>query len=80
MKAVLPIEAIHREARRAPLVVEAPLLRVTESEETADPGAIADALELLVKWAVRAHTRCSPSMGDVAGIAKVASIGVGKQA
>ena len=77
MKAVSPIEGAHREARHAAVVVEHPLLRVTESEETADPGAIADALELLVKWAVRAHTRCNSSLEQAAEIAKVNAIGAG---
>jgi hypothetical protein len=80
MKAAPATDAAPRHARHAPVVVEHPLLRVIESEGPADPGAIADALELIVKWAVRAHTRCNPSMGEAAEIAPLASIGAGEQA
>jgi hypothetical protein len=64
----------------AAVVVEDPRIVVVESQETADPGAIADALEMIVRWAVRAHTRCNPSMGKAAEIAPLASIGAGEQA
>jgi hypothetical protein len=36
------------------VVVEEPRIIVLESDEAADPSALDDALELLVKWAVRA--------------------------
>ena len=77
MRAVSQTQAVHREARRAAVVVEHPLLRVVEVEETADPGAVADALEVLVKWAVRAHRRCNPSMEQDVEIAKVNAICAG---
>lgn len=80
MKAVPPVDAAHRKARRAAVIVEDPLLVVIEGEDAADPGAIADALELVVRWAVRAHTRCNPSMGKAAEIAPLASIGGGEHA
>ena len=44
--------------RRAPrILVTDPRIAVVESPEAADPAALDAALELLVKWAVRAHGR-----------------------
>jgi|GEM_PF-5477407 len=43
--------------RHAAVVVEDPHIVVVEGPTTADPGAVHDALELLVKWAVRARLR-----------------------
>lgn len=77
MKAATPIEAFHREPRRVAEIVANPRIVVVDSEETADPGAVADALEVLVKWAVRAHRRCNPSMEQGAEIAKVNAICAG---
>jgi hypothetical protein len=78
MKIVPLLDAGGRRTRRAAVVVEHPLLRVVEVEETADPGAVSDALEVLVKWAVRAHGRCNPSMEKVVEIAEFTAIGAGE--
>jgi hypothetical protein len=78
MKIVPLLDAGGRQTRHAAVVVEHPLLRVTESAEPADPGAIADALELVVRWAVRAHRRCNPSMEKVAETAEFTAIGAGE--
>jgi hypothetical protein len=57
--------------------VEHPLLSVTEGEDAADPGAIADALELLVKWAVRAHLRRDSATDEAAATPEFTAIGAG---
>ncbi len=51
-----------RGARRTPrvLVVD-PDIIVVESPEAADPTALDDALELFVRWAVRAHKHGRPA-------------------
>lgn len=41
-------------------VVTDPRITVVESADTADPAALNDALELLVKWAVRASAQGLP--------------------
>ena len=48
---------IHHRTRRAAVVIADPRITVVESTETADRAALDDALELLVKWAVRARMR-----------------------
>jgi hypothetical protein len=50
---------------------------VIEGEETADPGAVADALELIVKWAVRAHLRRDSAPDDAAAAPEFTGIGAG---
>lgn len=52
--------------RTRPVVIAEPRLTVVESCEMADPGAVADALALLVKWAVRAHRQGEHSAPDEA--------------
>lgn len=47
----------HSTRRNAAVVVADPHITVVESAEAADPAAPNDALELLVKWAVRSCTR-----------------------
>jgi hypothetical protein len=80
MKAVPPVDAAHRQARRAAVIVEDPLLVVIEGEDAADPGAIADALELIVKWAVREHLRRDLATDEAAVAPEFTAIGAGEQA
>jgi hypothetical protein len=48
--------------RRAPRVLVAePRMTPVESSEATDPTALDSALELLVKWAIRAHERGHPA-------------------
>jgi len=49
--------ASNRTRRNAAVVVTDPRIVVVESSTAADPAALDDALELLVRWAVRAHAR-----------------------
>jgi hypothetical protein len=51
----------HRTRRTPRVLVTDPLLTVVESPEAADPTALDDALELFVRWAVRAHKRGRPA-------------------
>ena len=54
-----------RRARRTPrVVVMNPRITVVEGPDTADPAALDAALELLVKWAVRAHKRGHPAASE----------------
>ena len=78
MRAAPSTDAAPRHARHAAVVVEHPLLRVIESEDAADPGAIADALELLVKWAVRAHLRRDSAPDGAAVAPEFTAIGAGE--
>jgi hypothetical protein len=64
--------------RRAAAIVEHPCILVVESPSTADPSAIHDALELLVKWAARAHQGRKPTMPDAQPIAAFADDGAGE--
>ena len=48
-------EKSHRRRRSAVVVIEDPRIVVVESATVANPAAVDGALELLVKWAVRAH-------------------------
>ena len=56
-----PEESGRGARRTARVVVADPRIVVVESPEAADPTALDDALELLVKWAVRAHKRGRPA-------------------
>jgi|GEM_PF-3525490 len=47
----------HGRARHSAVIVEHPRITVIESSETTDPCALEDALELFVRWAIRAHRR-----------------------
>ncbi len=51
----------HRTRRTPRVLVTDPLLTVVEGPEAADPTALDDALELLVRWAVRARKRGRPA-------------------
>jgi hypothetical protein len=64
-------------SRHAAVIVEHPRLVVVESPGTADPGAVYGALELLVKWAVRAHQGRKPAMQDSQPIAASAAENAG---
>jgi len=49
-----------RRRRNAAMVITDPHIVVAESATVADPAALDDALELFVRWAVRAHGRWHP--------------------
>ena len=55
MKVVPGAKASLDRARRAPVKVEHTRLTVVEASEAADPGALEDAIQLLVTWAMRAQ-------------------------
>jgi hypothetical protein len=80
MTAVPMPNAVPPCARRAAAVIEDPRLEVVEAPGTADSAAVQDALELLVKWAVRAHQRGRLAVDDVATTPDLAAVEVGKQA
>ena len=78
MRAAPAVDARSRPSRRnAAVVVEDPRLVVVESPGTADPDAVHDALEMLVKWAVRAHQGRKPAMHDAQTIAASADENAG---
>ena len=78
MRAAPAVDARSRPSRRnAAVVVEDPRLAVVESPCAADPDAIHGALEMLVKWAVRAHQGCKPAMQDSQTIAASAAENAG---
>ncbi len=58
-------ETKNKTGRRAPrtprVTVTDPRIAVVESSEMADPGALDAALELLVKWALRAQKYAHPA-------------------
>jgi len=66
--------------RHAPVVVEHPRFTVVESAAATDTGAMRDALELLVKWAVRDHARRRAPVTETADGAACAAVGTGEQA
>lgn len=71
---VVPLQdAGGRRTRHAPVVVEHSRFTVVEGAAATDPSALHDALEILVKWAVRARTRCSAPAGE-------GTVGAGEQA
>jgi hypothetical protein len=78
MKAVPVSEADRGRRRNAAVIVEDPSLVVVEGPGTADPGAARDALELLVKWAVRAHKGPEQAMDDAQTIAASAGENAGE--
>lgn len=55
-----PHDTGHGSRRNAAVVVTDPHIVVVESATVADPAAFDDALELLVRWAVRARGRWHP--------------------
>jgi hypothetical protein len=74
MKAVPPLGVIRGRSRRnAAVVIADPHLLVVESSDHADPGAIEDALELLVKWAIRAQRRSDPASGEAVTVQSCAT-------
>jgi hypothetical protein len=78
MRAAPAVDARSRPSRRnAAVVVEDPRLVVVESPCSADPDAIHDALEMLVKWAVRAHRGPEQAMDDAQTIAASAAENAG---
>ena len=67
MKAARSLNVIPDRSRRAiAIVIADPHLVVAESPDAADPDAIGDALELLVKWAVRARRHCNLAPAEAA--------------
>jgi hypothetical protein len=66
MNEVPPGDATRRQSRHRAAVIEDPRIVVLECSVAADPDAVQDALELLVKWAVRAHRRCNAPTNEAA--------------
>jgi len=64
--------------RRTGMVVEHPRLTVIESSEPADPGGLEDALELLVKWAIRAHRGTAPVLAQAATLLNCSACSLGE--
>ena len=60
MRAVPIADATRRPSRRRAAVVEDPHIEVVEGTSTANSDAVADALGLLVSWAIRACTHDHP--------------------
>lgn len=57
-----------RPGRGSANAVAHPRITVVQSAEEADPAALNDVLEILVKWAIRAHqARCSAADDAVSG-------------
>ncbi len=48
-----PNNGIGKLRKKSILTIDHPLVEIVESQEPADPWEIEDALEILVKWAVR---------------------------
>lgn len=80
MNAVPRAAAVPLKAHRAATVIEHPLFTVVESAAPADSVAMHDALDLLVKWAVRQHARCSAPAQEPADAAEFTAVGAGEQA
>ncbi len=72
MQAVPAPDAVLDRPRRAAAIVENPRIVVVESPDTADPDAVRGALELLVKWVVRAHQGREQAMGESTPTAAIA--------
>ena len=51
--------------KKSILTIDHPLIELVESPEPADPLAIQDALELLVRWAVRRHRNMHAPAGEI---------------
>ena len=77
MKALPAPDAPRERPRHAAVVVEDPRVVVVEGPGTADPDAIHGALELIVKWAVRAHQGREQAMGEAPPIAASADENAG---
>lgn len=66
-----------RPGRCSANAVAHPRITVVQSAEEADPAALDDVLEILVKWAIRAHqARCTVADDAVSG-AEGSSYGTG---
>ncbi len=63
------LDTVPDRPRHAAIVVEHPRILVVESPGSADPDAVQGALELLVKWAVRARQCREQAMGEARPIA-----------
>lgn len=79
MTAVSSVAPVPPRSRPAAAIVEHPLLGVVEGARVADPGEVLGALELLVRWAVRAHCSREPLAGEAASSAHVATCGAGER-
>jgi hypothetical protein len=78
MSAVASVASVASRPRPAAAIVEHPMLSVVEGSRAADPGEALDALELLVRWAVRARRCADPPASDAVTSAHVASCGAGE--
>ena len=54
-----------------------PRITVVQSAEEADPEALRDGLEILVKWAIRAHQARCPVADDAVSGAEGSRYGIG---
>ncbi len=68
---------LSRSARRAAAVIENPRIVVFEGDCMAGIGEVEDALEMLVRWAVRAHLRGSAASDGHAAAPDFAISGAG---
>jgi hypothetical protein len=73
-----PGGSVTRDRTHGAVVVEDPRIVVVESPGSADSGAALDALELIVKWAVRSHRRCNASVDDAAAIPEFTAFSAGE--
>ncbi|MCK4415291.1 MAG: hypothetical protein KAY32_17290 [Candidatus Eisenbacteria sp.] len=73
MRAVSPADAVPNRAGRTAAVVEDPRILVVEGDCMAGAGEVEDALEMLVRWAVRAHVRRNAPANEAAAAAEFAA-------
>lgn len=66
-----------RPGRRSANAVAHPRITVVQSAEEADPAALDDVLEILVKWAIRAHQAHCPVADDAVNGDEGLSYGTG---
>ena len=76
MRASSPVDHVPRRTRRnAAVVVADPHIVVVEGPEKSDPGALDDALNLFVKWAIRSLTHGESPSEDTPTANNVATYG-----
>jgi hypothetical protein len=66
-----------RPGRGSANAVAHPRITVVQSAEEADPAALDDVLEILVKWAIRAHQARGSVADDAVSVDEVNSYGTG---
>jgi hypothetical protein len=65
--------------RRRATVIEDPLFVVTEGTDGADPQAVLGALEIIVRWAVRAHEACNTRPAEETAVASGVACSAGER-